>query len=135
MTYTQQIYNYRQSRGRRVIENTFGLYVATWRIYKTEIDADLDLIDQIVMSTACLHNLRLILNERRNNYIPADFFDEERNGSFVPGEWRKTDSELFQIAPQSGRHSSAEAVRTRNELAEYFLTAGAVPWQHEMINK
>lgn len=121
MTYTQQIFNYRQSRGRRIIENTFGLFVAVWRIFKTEIDAHLDLIDQIVMSAACLHNFRLILNdERKDSYISPNFLDAEVNGTTVPGQWRETDSELSQIAPQSGRHASAEAVRNRNELPIFF---------------
>lgn len=87
------------------------------------------------MSTACLHNFRLMLNdEKPNKYIPKNFLDNDTNGVNVPGTWRQTDSELFQIASQLGRHSSATAVQNRNDLAEFFLTAGAVPWQHSMIN-
>lgn len=111
------------------------MYVAVWRIFKTEIDADVDLVEQIVMSTACLHNFRLILNdEKSEKYVPKKFLDYEKNGVNVSGTWRKADAELFQIAPQMG-HSSATAVQNRNELADFFLTAGAVPWQHSMINK
>ncbi|XP_037042914.1 uncharacterized protein LOC119079227 isoform X2 [Bradysia coprophila] len=136
LTYSQRIFNYRQSRGRRIIENVFGMFVATWRIFKTEIDAQVELIEQLVMSAACLHNFRLIMNdERSNQYTPRHFFDHEVNGVNIPGTWRDEDVELCQIASQHGRHSSAKAVQFRNELADFFLTSGAVPWQHSQIDK
>lgn len=74
-------------------------------------------------------------DEKPNKYVPRNFLDSEKNGVIVPGTWREADDELFQVAPQLGRHSSASAVQNRNDLADFFLTTGAVPWQHNMINK
>lgn len=86
------------------------------------------------MASTCLHNFRLILNdENRNEYVPPSFFDQDRNGS-DNGAWRKEDCHLEQIPPRLDI-TSASAVLNRNALAEFFLTSGAVPWQHTAVNK
>lgn len=50
LTYDEKIYNYRQARGRRVIETTFGIFANEWRIFLSEIDAALDMVDRIVVA-------------------------------------------------------------------------------------
>lgn len=107
--------------------------MSTWRIFKTEIDSDVELIEQIVMSTVCVHNFGIMLNdERSNKYIPKQLVDHEVNGVMIRGTWRKDNAELDQINTQLGRHYSAAAVQYRND---FFITTGSVPWQHNAINK
>ena len=75
LTEGQRIYNYRLSRARRSIENTFGVLAAKWRIYRRSIRANVKLVKGVVQATVCLHNyLRLTENA---NYIPTGFVDSD----------------------------------------------------------
>ena len=56
LTETQAIYNYRFSRCRRTIENTFGILSARWRIFRRLIRANVNTVDEIVQVTVWLHN-------------------------------------------------------------------------------
>lgn len=55
----QGIFNYRLSRGRRVVENAFGIMARKWRIFHVPMNADLKLIDSIIKAACVLHNYLL----------------------------------------------------------------------------
>ena len=60
LTEEQKIYNYRLSRWRRVIENTFGILSARWRIFHRPIRATVEHMGRYVLAALALHNyLRL----------------------------------------------------------------------------
>ena len=52
----QSVYSYRQSRPRRVFENTFGILVARWRIFNTPINASVEIVEKYVMAAVVLQN-------------------------------------------------------------------------------
>jgi hypothetical protein len=75
LNYDKNIFNYRLSRARRIVENTFGIMASRFRIFHTEISVSLERIDSIVMACCILHNfLRRKCSER---YIPNDCLDKE----------------------------------------------------------
>ena len=84
----EEIFNYRLSRCRRAIENTFRILSARWRIFRRPIKAKPETVDHIVKACICLHNyLRLTYNAQ---YVPIGFIDHETGiGDIIPGDWRK----------------------------------------------
>lgn len=50
----QRIYNYRLSRARRVIENSFGILASQWRIYRKPIISSVQTAMNIVQATICI---------------------------------------------------------------------------------
>ena len=58
---------------------------AKWRIFRKPIKANIDLVENIVKATLCLHNyLRLTENA---SYPPQGFVDsEDSSGNIIPGD-------------------------------------------------
>ena len=81
----EKVYNYRLSRGRRTVENTFGILAAKWRSFRTPIKANVDLVKNIAKAALCLHNyLRLTENA---GYKPTGFIDrEDSTGNIILGK-------------------------------------------------
>eukprot|EP00795_Rhopilema_esculentum_P010006 gene10006-18632_t len=128
-----RIYNYRQSRAKRTIENSFGILAAKWHIFRRPIRAAANTVEGIVKATVCLHNyLRLTENA---NYIPTGFVDRESNSEdIIPGDWKNivdSDGSFNRIG--SNRYGF-EASRARDEFLNYFnSTEGAVSWQIQHV--
>lgn len=64
----QRIFNYRFSRARRVIENTFGILVSRWRILEKPLALKLSTIEKIIQAITCLH-IYIITTNTINIYL------------------------------------------------------------------
>ena len=133
---TKRIYNYRLSRARRTIENSFGIMAARWRIYQRPIRASVQTVEKIVKATLCLHNyLRLTENAC---YLPSGFVDSENGeGDLVEGDWRaiaQHDDGMANLGRIGGNRYTFEAARYRDDFKQYFNSdLGAVPWQYQHV--
>lgn len=107
------------SRARRVVESSFGILVARWRIYRKPIIASITLSKKIIQATCCLHNF-IINHESNNRYY----------STLTPTDYEIA-PEAFQDYINENYSSCTKAVAIRNTFAEYFERDDAVPWQWE----
>ena len=140
LPYKEQIYNYRLSRARRIIENCFGILTARWRIFRTPIVANIDACEKIIKAGFVLHNyLRTEeagSNEKQQYFSPSMVDSLDENGMVIPGTWRDEPqgSGLTDMKRISSNMSAKHVTEIRNSFACYFVSpAGAVAWQHKSV--
>ena len=78
---SQRVFNYRLSRARRIIENTFGIASARWRVWRQPILASPEKVTSIAKAVCVLHNYLMIEESghphEARNYCPTGFTDSE----------------------------------------------------------
>lgn len=137
LTKEQDIYNYRLSRARRMIENTFGILASQWRIYRRPIIASPTNVILMVQATVCLHNWLRKDGTDQNEYVPPGLVDEDDDESpqgFRPGSWRAImeDGCAFKEITRCGANmSSRTCIAIRDAFRDYFNNEGALPWQND----
>lgn len=125
----QRIFNYRLSRARRTIENSFGILVTRWRIFKAPIIASVETAEKIVVACVCLHNF-LIEEIGENRYLPKNFFQCQS----IDRELET--SQLHRIGRMGSNNAPNNVKDIRDRLSNFFVgPIGRVPWQNESINK
>ncbi|XP_040356579.1 uncharacterized protein LOC115312686 [Ixodes scapularis] len=133
----RRIFNYRLSRARRVVENTFGILAQKWRILRRPFKANDENVNRIIGACVALHNY--LLKESTvsaASYCPVGLTDtEDWQGRLKPGSWRNDPpaSSALVAAPAAGYNSKQYARTVRTKLAHHFVTAGAVLWQDDRI--
>jgi len=142
LSYQNMIFNYRLSRARRVIENTFGILASRWRILRRSMICTPDRAIKYVQAICVLHNYLQTKDQgqpsAQRSYCPPRFVDSYAvDGSLIPGQWREDDPTTFltnRISKvSSNRHGSA-AANIRKIFSEYFVSdAGTVSWQNQAV--
>ena len=132
----KRIFNYRLSRARRVIENTFGIMASKFRIFRRAILASPEKVTKITKAACCLLNY-LKISEARNPsyqhyYCPPGYTDhEDLSGNVIPGDWRLQHADGMCSIPRVGSNTfSRSAAELRDTVMDYFMSShGSVPWQ------
>ena len=125
LTREERIANYRISRGRRVVENAFGILVSRFRVMMTIFELPPETVRDVVLTCVVLHNiLRSQYQGQQGGQQPGGDDDD------VPGDGR-----LIRSAADCGhdRNPAREAKRLRDYLTDYFNNEGAVAWQDGRI--
>ncbi|CAN7983390.1 unnamed protein product [Ixodes hexagonus] len=136
-THQRRIFNYRLSRARRVVENTFGIMAQRWRILRRPFKATNENVTRIVSACVALHNF--LLQESavsRAAYCPPGTADyEDWHGQLTEGSWRAEENgnSALSALPGRGFRSASLAYTVRDKLCKYFITDGKVPWQESMV--
>lgn len=133
----KRIFNYRLSRARRTIENTFGIMCMKWRIYQRPIDTDVVVAENIVKATTCLHNWlrRADFRNPSQRYITPEMLDQEdSNGQMLAGSWRQSECGALKSIPKIGSNNYCRFVNNiRLKFCSFFNNDGAVDWQYSRI--
>lgn len=136
----KQIFNYRLSRARRKIENSFAILASRWRILRNNIIAEVDNVERITAATICLHNFLRISekNDEQLVYCPSNFSDTVRdNGHITEGLFREEqiDNSFQRIGRMGANNPSRSIIALRDSMAHYLSHEGAVPWQWAHISR
>lgn len=126
----QDIFNYRCSRGRRVVENAFGILSARWRCLHTPLQLEPDNAISVVKGMLVLHNIM------RDRYPQAQNADIPEVPEGQPGAWRG--HEVLADVEHEGRgpRASREGKELRAYLRHYYNSpVGSVPWQEAALER
>ncbi|XP_076235096.1 uncharacterized protein LOC143179668 [Calliopsis andreniformis] len=117
----RRIFNYRLTRARRTIENTFEILSVVFRVLRKPSLLKPDIATEVVLSCTYLHNF-IRKNQSENVYFPPGSLDSEINGEITDGSWRRENTSLTSFIPleRTGRRSARSANHIRDEFCEYF---------------
>jgi hypothetical protein len=138
LTDEQRVFNYRLSRARLTIENTFGIMTARWQILHKPVSMKIKNAENLFI--VCLHNFIMTAekampsNDRR--YCSSEMIEVlHDDGRVTPGQWRQHQSQHFQdLGRVGGNFSGAVPRGMREYLKEYFnsdIGAAQTPWQFD----
>ena len=127
----RQAFNYRLSRARRVIENTFGILTTKFRIFRRPIIAHPEKVTQITKAACVLHNYLKITDLRSysssRQYCPPGYVDhEDPMGNFIPGDWRSEigqNAALTTISHTGSNTFSRSAAFMRDTYKQYCVAS------------
>ena len=129
----KRVFNYRLSRAKRVIENTFGIASARFRIFRPPIIGKVETVVAITKAIVALHNFLMSLDETdRCIYCPSNFVDRDQDF----GMWREEAQScegLIEIQSQGSNNYSKEAKKVRDDFKDYFCKEGTLSWQWQIV--
>lgn len=121
-TLEEQLFNYRLSRARRIVENAFGLLAARWRVFYTKLAIHPDKVNGIVKAACVLHNMLQL------DTTPAQVISTLR-------EVEEIDINGMQDMVRVGNRAGDEPIRIRNIFKEYFSRVAPLPWQDAHVRR
>lgn len=116
---SERIYNYRLSRARRVVENTFGMVVQRFRVLYGKLQMNPDNAAKVVFATCLLHNF--LIGER----LPEEITDDSASCN------QPSLCNLDRI----GTRGAFESLAIRDKFKEYFQGDGQVSWQLDVVRR
>lgn len=127
LTDEQRIFNYRLSRARLCIENTFGILVSRWHILHKRLCFSVANAEEIFKAVVCLHNFIMSSNNGNDasQYCPPNWLDvEDENGLIHEGRWRTIGSNQFfkELGRTGANRSGSISEGMRNYLKQYFVS-------------
>ena len=113
--------NYRMSRAKRIIENTFAILATRFHIFRRPIVASVETVESVSKCCIALHNYLMAdrLTDKENAYCPINFVDQEVRSKRKNGEWRlvvENDCGLVLIPKLGSNNYSKDAKIVRDSF-------------------
>lgn len=126
----ERIFNYRSSRARLVVENSFGILANRWRCLTRMMYLPPHNAEKVTLAALTLHNVL-----RRRIPLRAGEVDaEDGQGNIVPGAWRQN-VRLTEGRNRRGNQVQNRGREIRDYLKDYYnAPVGAVAWQERAID-
>ena len=132
LTDEKRIYNYRLSRARRVVENSFGILASRFRCFRRSLIMKPSNAVKVVKASVVLHNF---LRKECSTYSTPQ--STVGDGFLTnPERLNETDNQqMSSLAGYKGRPGGEGRV-IRQHFLEYFNSEeGSLPWQNQVINR
>ena len=117
----EQLFNYRLSRARRIVESAFGVLASRWRIFHTKMAVCPDKVNCIVKASCLLHNMI------QTSTTPAEITSLLENN--------EENMEGLQNFNPCGYRGTDDAICTRNKFKQYFVDINPLTWQNEHVRR
>lgn len=111
---SEQIYNYRLSRARRMVESTFGMLASKFRLLRTTIELSEANVKLAVLAICSLHNWLITIDPECAVANEAILLSDDQ-------------------ASEENIHISNDAKNIQQIFKNYFIDEGQVTWQNDMI--
>lgn len=130
LNHDRKIFNYRLSRARCRVENTFGILSARFRIFQAAISISLEGIEKAVMAACVLHNY--LRRKCGAAYVLEDnvYSENAQDGKIDLGV---ETTGMIRLQRGYNRRSNNDAKQVRLLFTNYFCHEGALTWQEKMI--
>ena len=110
----KKAFNYRLSRGRRIVENAFGILAQRFRIFHTKINASTPKITEIIKACCLLHNL-------------------VKDDPDILPEVSQNEGQFTRMEPDTEAMGDS-AQEVRDKLKDYFV-ANPLSWQNSYLTR
>lgn len=132
LTKDEKIFNYRLSRGRRMVESSFGILASRFRVFLTTINLAPEKVTCITLAACTLHNL---LTEKRkhlytcHNLITRTEDDHQYQDIHIDEDLQRMQTLARQVHIGGNRHGR----EIRDIFKTFYSGCGKVPWQEKYI--
>ncbi|XP_069586989.1 uncharacterized protein [Ranitomeya imitator] len=119
LDHRRRIFNLRLSRARRLVECTFGILVAKWRVLQTAMQLSEATVNEVIKASVILHNYTRI----------HDCFSDGNDEHMLRSVSSPTPHGPPPRRPLSG-------IKVRDVLTNYFVSPqGSTPWQDYAVSQ
>lgn len=127
ITNEEKICNYRISRGRRMVESSFGILASRFRVLLTPINLSPDKVTKIVLAACSLHNL--LVEQKKHFYTQKEVFTmSEGISNFLEERALEETPEMTPLSRQID-YGHRHGREVRETFKTFYNGVGKVPWQ------